>query len=390
MMIRRLFMGVIACWLAVTPLLSSVAFANQVDDKRAELSEVQTQMQEMEARRAKARREAERASDNLNATVYRLHQVQRDVNHLEGRREWLEYLIQENTTKLAEAKKQQTEHMKVFRNRLRDIYISGQVNYLDVLLGASDFRDFASRMYLLKKVLNQDAALLEGLAKSTKEMNERQKMLDECISDVHVNERELAVRKQDLNEVREERAQILYKKNEEKQQAEYEYERLLELSENIANMIRQMESNGMIGSAPPAQEQTPQVSKHRFIWPCYGEITSYYGWRTHPIFGTTRYHSGMDIAVDYGTPIKAAADGTIVYSGWLGGYGNTIMIDHGRGLVSLYAHNNELAVYEGQYVKQGTVVAYAGSTGWSTGPHCHFEARLHGELTEPLDYLPPM
>ena len=121
MMIRRLFMGVIACWLAVTPLLSSVALANQVDDKRAELSEVQTQMQEMEARRAKARREAERASDNLNATVYRLHQVQRDVNHLEGRREWLEYLIQENTTKLAEAKKQQTEHTKVFRKRLRDI-----------------------------------------------------------------------------------------------------------------------------------------------------------------------------------------------------------------------------------------------------------------------------
>ena len=279
--------------------------------------------------------------------------------------------------------------MKVFRKRLRDIYINGQVNYLDVLLGASDFRDFASRMYLLKKVLNQDSALLNGLAKSTKEMNERQEMLDECMRDVRVNERDLSARKQDLSAVREERAQILYKKNEEKQQAEYEYERLLELSENIANMIRQMESNGMIGSAPPAQEQTPQASKHRFIWPCHGEITSYYGWRTHPIFGTTRYHSGMDIAVDYGTPIKAAADGTIVYSGWLGGYGNTIMIDHGRGLVSLYAHNNELAVYEGQYVKQGTVVAYAGSTGWSTGPHCHFEARLHGELTEPLDYLPP-
>ncbi len=388
MKMKGVCMGFMACWLAVTPLLSSIAFANQVDDKRAELSEVQVQMQEMEARRARARREAEAASDNLNATVYRLHQVQKDVNHLEGRKEWLEYLIQENTTKLAEAKAQQTEHIKVFRKRLRDIYINGQVNYLDVLLGATDFRDFASRMYLLKKVLNQDTALLAGLAKSTKEMDERQQMLDECMRDVHVNERDLSARKKDLSAVREERAQILYKKNEEKQQAEYEYERLLELSENIANMIRQMESNGMIGSAPPAQAPA-QVSKYRFIWPCRGEITSYYGWRTHPIFGTTRYHSGMDIAVDYGTPIKAAAAGTIVYSGWLGGYGNTIMIDHGGGLVSLYAHNNELAVYEGQYVNQGTVVAYAGSTGWSTGPHCHFEARLHGELTEPLDYLPP-
>ena len=388
MKMKGLLMGMIACWLALSPLFSSFAFANTVDDKRAELNELQIQMQEMEARRAKARREAEAASDNLNATVYRLHQVQKDVNHLEGRREWLEYLIQENTTKLAEAKKQKDERMMAFRQRLRDIYIAGQVNYLDVLLGAQDFRDFASRMYLLKKVLTQDSTLIAEVTAASEKMTKRQKMLDECMSDVRVNERDLSARKQDLNEVREERAQILYKKNEEKQQAEYEYERLLELSENIANMIRQMESNGMIGSAPPAQAPT-QVSKYRFIWPCRGEITSYYGWRTHPIFGTTKYHSGMDIAVDYGTPIKAAAAGTIIYSGWLGGYGNTIMIDHGGGLVTLYAHNNELAVYEGQYVNQGVVVAYAGSTGWSTGPHCHFEARLHGEVTEPLDYLPP-
>lgn len=388
MKMKGLLMGVIACWLAITPLLGSFAFANSVDDKRAELNDLQIQMQEMEARRAKARREAEAASDNLNATVYRLHQVQRDVNHLEGRKEWLEYLIQENTTKLAEAKKQKDERMAAFRQRLRDIYIAGQVNYLDVLLGASDFRDFASRMYLLKKVLTQDSTLINEVTTASEKMVKRQKMLDECMSDVRINERDLSARKHDLNEVREERAQILYKKNEEKQQAEYEYERLLELSESVANMIRQMESNGMIGSAPPAQAP-PQVSKYRFIWPCRGEITSYYGWRTHPIFGTTKYHSGMDIAVDYGTPIKAAAAGTIIYSGWLGGYGYTIMIDHGGGLVTLYAHNNELAVYEGQYVNQGVVVAYAGSTGWSTGPHCHFEARLHGEVTEPLDYLPP-
>ena len=96
----------------------------------------------------------------------------------------------------------------------------------------------------------------------------------------------------------------------------------------------------------------------------------------------------MDIAVDSGTPIHAADSGTVVYSGWLGGYGNCIMIDHGGGLVTLYAHNSALNVGEGQYVSKGTVVAYAGSTGYSTGPHCHFEVRLHGELTEPLNYLP--
>ena len=124
------------------------------------------------------------------------------------------------------------------------------------------------------------------------------------------------------------------------------------------------------------------------MWPCRGEITSYFGWRTHPIFGTTKYHSGMDIAVDYGTPIYAADSGTVIYSGWLGGYGYAVMIDHGGGLVTLYGHNPGLNVYEGQYITKGTCIAYAGSTGYSTGPHCHFEVRLHGEVTEPLNYLP--
>ncbi len=96
----------------------------------------------------------------------------------------------------------------------------------------------------------------------------------------------------------------------------------------------------------------------------------------------------MDIAVDYGTAIVAADNGNVVYSGWLGGYGYCVMIDHGGGLVTLYGHNSSLAVSEGQHVSKGQLIARAGSTGYSTGPHCHFEARLHGEVTEPLNYLP--
>lgn len=386
---KRIGLCLAACWIAVLPVFSSFALANEVDEKRAELSEVQQKMQKMEERRAIARRDAEKASDNLNAVVGRLNELQRESNHLQGRKEYLDYLIKENTEKLAEAKTLQAKRLKLYRQRLREIYIAGQVNYLDVLLGASDFSDFSSRMYLLKKIITKDVDLLTSITKTAQEMDARQKMLDECMRDVRITEKDLSVKNERLSAAREERAQLLYKAQEEKQQSEAEYERLLALSENIASMLRNMEASGMMGSAPEvAATQTPAANASRFIWPCRGEITSYYGWRTHPIFGTTKYHSGMDIAVDYGTPIKAAAAGTIIYSGWLGGYGYTIMIDHGGGLVTLYAHNNDLAVYEGQYVNQGTVVAFAGSTGYSTGPHCHFEARLHGEVTEPLNYLP--
>ena len=123
------------------------------------------------------------------------------------------------------------------------------------------------------------------------------------------------------------------------------------------------------------------------IWPLYGEITSPFGWREHPIYGDARFHSGMDIGGDYGLPIIAAAAGILTYSGWISGYGFPVIIDHGGGISTLYGHNDSLAVGEGQTVSQGQVIAYCGSTGNSTGPHCHFEVRENGEPVDPLGYL---
>lgn len=123
------------------------------------------------------------------------------------------------------------------------------------------------------------------------------------------------------------------------------------------------------------------------MWPLNGPITSEFGWRTHPIYGTPKYHSGLDIGGDYGEPICAAAAGTVIHSGWISGYGYAVIIDHGGGLTTLYGHNEELLVYVGQVVKQGQVIAHCGSTGNSTGPHCHFEVRQDGEAVSPYDYL---
>ena len=236
-------------------------------------------------------------------------------------------------------------------------------------------------LYMTKPLKEELLAWLEKLKQDAAEINSRKEQLAAEMKEIKATQTELEAKKAKVNKLREQRAYMLYKAQEEEQSSQEEYERLLAISENIASMLRNMENAG--GGAPAGQGGTGQ-----FMWPCNGPITSYYGWRTHPIFGTTKYHSGMDIAVDSGTPIHAADSGTIVYSGWLGGYGNCVMIDHGGGLVTLYAHNSALNVGEGQYVSKGAVVAYAGSTGYSTGPHCHFEVRLHGELTEPLNYLP--
>ena len=123
------------------------------------------------------------------------------------------------------------------------------------------------------------------------------------------------------------------------------------------------------------------------ILPVQGEVTSPWGGRNHPIDGDYRHHAGVDLGVDTGTPVKAAADGVIMMSRWYGGYGKCVMINHGNGIVSLYGHNDKLLVKEGTVVLQGQVVALAGSTGNSTGPHVHFEVRKDGTDIDPYTYV---
>ena len=125
------------------------------------------------------------------------------------------------------------------------------------------------------------------------------------------------------------------------------------------------------------------------IVPCAGEMTSGFGSRLHPVYGVGRQHNGCDFTADYGTPIKATASGQVVHADWLGGYGLTVEIDHGQGLKTLYAHCESLAVKKGQSVRKGQVIGAVGTTGLSSGPHCHYEVHKDGKPVDPLSYLPP-
>ena len=131
-----------------------------------------------------------------------------------------------------------------------------------------------------------------------------------------------------------------------------------------------------------------ESSTSPIIWPVKGTITSNFGYRGNPIGGGSGFHEGIDIAVDYGTPVRATATGKVSMSGWVDGYGNLVEINHGGGFVTRYGHNSMLLVVQGQEVKTGDIIALAGSTGRSTGPHCHYEVRVNGTPTDPLLFLP--
>lgn len=303
--------------------------------------------------------------------------------------------IAENEKKLSDLQIQHEEKQKIFEKRVRDIYINGQISYVDVIFGAKDFNDFLTRMDLLKRVIAHDSELVTALVEYQNEVKEIVKILDE---DKKVQE-DLVMKAEQAKNIKLEKVaaqqEIIDKMETDREYFNQQYAEKLAASEQIAKLI---EENRLRAEAEAqAQRQAQEKIKNqtqgyvstsdKIIMPAVGEITSPYGTRTHPIFGTQIFHSGLDIGADYGDEIHAAQSGTVLVAGWIDGYGNTVMIDHDGGLVTLYGHNQSLAVSVGQTVRQGQVIAYCGSTGNSTGPHCHFEVRLHGEPVNPNDYL---
>ena len=318
------------------------------------------------------------------------------------------YRIDENEAKLAEVTEELNAKHGVLENRVRDIYINGQISYLDVLFGAQDFADLLTRMDLLKRVVIRDSELVADVLAYQKEIKEVGKQLE---ADKRIQE-ELATKAQramevKLEKVAKQQALIDLMQND-KNVYDRQYDEMMASSAEVTRLINEKQEE-MRRAAEEARRQAEMEARRQsgnveyvpeenggyvmqnygggMIWPVSGPITSEFGWRTHPIFGNARFHSGLDIGADYGVPIHAAASGVVIESGWIGGYGNTIMIDHGSGIVTLYGHNESLAVGVGQQVNQGDVIAYCGSTGNSTGPHCHFEVRLGGEPVSPWDYL---
>ena len=309
--------------------------------------------------------------------------------------------MEENSLKLLETQRDYEKKHAVLEKRVRDIYINGQISYVDVLFGAQDFSDFLTRMDLLKRVIAQDSDLVGAVLDYQNEIIEIGKQLeaDKRIQEDLAKKAELA-KNIKLEKVARQQA-LIDRMNNDKEVYDRQYDEMMAASAEVTKLIEQKRYQEQVAAmqaerARQAQQQSTYQDNGQvvesfggggMIWPVSGEITSPFGWRTHPIFGTQRFHSGLDIGADYGVPIVAAQSGVVIEAGWIGGYGNTVMIDHGGGIVSLYGHNQSLAVDVGQTVSQGQVISYCGSTGNSTGPHCHFEVRLNGEPVSPYDYL---
>jgi murein DD-endopeptidase MepM/ murein hydrolase activator NlpD len=370
----------IALFLALTLGMSQVipASADQAGDKQRELQNIQQQMDEQANKSHKAQKQADSISAQLQVIQHELDQAESDLKVIQTKLDATEQQVRQNTQFLAEAEQSLAERNTTLHKRIRDVYEKGNVSYVEVLFGAKNFNDFTKRLELLKRVIAQDMALVKKVKAERQVIIEKRAQLEQDKAAILVFKGQAASKLNTADVKRKERQDMLDNVLSEKEVADRAYAELEQTSREIEQMIQRLKN--------PNQGQID--ASGMLMWPFNGEITSPFGWRVHPIFGTQRFHTGIDIAADYGDTIKAADNGVVIHSDWLGGYGKVVILDHGNGLQTLYAHNSELLVAEGQVVRKGQGITRAGSTGYSTGPHLHFEVRKNGSPTDPMVYFP--
>jgi murein DD-endopeptidase MepM/ murein hydrolase activator NlpD len=359
-------------------LAAAPALADELEEKQQQLTNVQQQIEAQQRKAELARRKEQTIAEQLRAIQRELDAAEDEYETVNDQLENTEQHIKANVELSNRLTKKLEVQTKTLHRRIRDIYKNGQVNYLDVLLGAKDFNDFVGRMDILKKILAYDNALIQGTKADRETLRKAKEQLEADRAKIVELRKLAATKREQVAERRQERRGVLNAATYERETAERAYRELIETSRQIEQMIKRIQSG----------EKNIGGSTGTMTWPAEGEITSPFGWRVHPIFGTQRLHTGIDIGADYGDAIRAADGGVVIHADWMGGYGNAVIIDHGNGISTLYAHNSQLLVDEGQTVAKGQTVARCGSTGYSTGPHLHFEVRQNGSPVNPLNYLP--
>lgn len=388
-------------------LVSALAFALVVvapaasQDIEDEKARVDQRIAALQQEIAQAKEQEGVLTSQLSAVVSELRAAQAAVEEAQGsldqleaelarertRLERLSELLQVQTRRLVRLQAEYRRAVEVLEERVRAAYIAQPPDLLSFLVSASSFGDLIDNYEFLQRIGAQDRRIARQVETAKREAAEERRatartralsaatvsVISARTDEARTVRDQLASGRDDLAEVQALKRSALADARESREDYLAEVEALAAQSAALAARIRSAQAG--------AASTGSGVSASGLIWPVQGPVTSGYGMR----WG--RLHEGIDIACATGTPIQAAASGTVIHSGWLGGYGNLVVVDHGNGLATAYAHNSSLLVAVGQSVAQGETVSLCGSTGNSSGPHLHFEVRVNGVAVDPLLYL---
>lgn len=366
------FLGIFVVSYAVQATIIDEIMEQKKNDLNDKIDETTGKIQEMQL----AISELSEELIELNQTI---SNCQDEISELNRQSLQIEVEINSTQQQLQQTELNYQKQKKMLEERIVAMYKAGETVYLDVLLNSKTIEEFISKYYYLTEITKHDRQLVENVANEKKQIELKRNQLlnqQEQLKALTDSKERTATNLMNTKAVRNSRLNSLSNKAQEYQEKLEAYEDDMEkLEEDILSISLSSLNEGYIGGD--------------FIWPApgYKTITSPYGMRIHPIFHVQRLHTGVDIGAPEYADIVAANGGVVTLATFSSSYGYYVMIDHGGGVVTLYAHAVELCVSVGDIVKAGDVIMKAGRTGWSTGPHLHFEIRINGNTVNPLPYI---
>ena len=351
---------------------NTVDLQTQRSDLQNQLNEANGQLNEVQSNLSENLQQVEKLDSRIETAEQELAEQESKITELKDS-------IEEIETQLNSVTEKYNKQVELFKKRMVAIYMAGDTQYLDVLLKSSSLSDFISSYYLISQLTEIDENLLNDLETKKKTMDlSRQKLENEKKELATIIENQTRTTRT-LQNTKKMRENFIAKLSDDEKNLQAKIDEINKQYEEVNQQILALAQNGI---------DTAYIGGE-LAWPVpgYTRITSKYAMRVHPITGQYKLHTGVDIGAPLGANFVAANDGVVVKAGLNAAYGNMVIIDHGGGISTLYAHGSEILVEVGQTVKRGDPILKVGSTGYSTGPHAHFEVRINGVTTDPLPYI---
>lgn len=375
--IRKILCIILAFFILNSYLATT--FADELSDLREEHNQLKEQIEQSNEELTQVQEDLSENLQQVQKLDEKIAGSEQEITKLNEKVENLKVELVNIETQLKEAEEKYEKQKELLEARLIAVYEAGDTQYLDVLLKSRSLSEFLSNYYLVTELASYDMELLEDTEQKKKVVDlakqKLEKTKNELSTSLQTQTRTLKIL-QNTKTLRESYVNKLTDQEKEIQANIDEYNRkYAEINSEILTLTGSLEDTEYIGGI--------------LAWPVpgYTKITSKYGMRTHPITGVYKLHTGVDISAPLGANFIAANDGVVIKAGYNGAYGNMVIIDHGGGISTLYAHGSEILVKLGQTVTRNQPVLKIGSTGYSTGPHAHFEVRINGVVTDPMEYI---
>ncbi|MBQ7264907.1 MAG: peptidoglycan DD-metalloendopeptidase family protein [Firmicutes bacterium] len=365
--------------------------AEDLSQLREKSGEYNSQIQSIREDIDGKNKEIESIKTDIDTLDAQTDEIQENINKTQEQISKKEDELSENNVELEKAKAEKEEKDETFKKRLRVIYEQGDIAYIESMLDADNFSDLLKKSEYASYVSQHDKKMLTERKEREALIKEKGKDIEEDKKALEELSKEFNGQKDELNKKIDEKNKVVAAINSDINSYNEKIKELEAQDEIVQEIIRNTENTVGAGVDTYSSNRVynPDGKTFQYPVPAYEGYppNGGYGYRISPIGRGGEFHTGLDLKATLNTDIIAAEAGTVIYAGWRGGYGKCIIIDHGNGYSTLYGHTNELRCHVGEIVERGQVIAGAGTTGYSTGVHLHFEVRINGAHTDPTSYI---